>query len=59
LPIATPPNAEAEHRQREGQRGAPRVDAEIGLHHRQRDHHRPHADAADGAEQQRRSSRCT
>ena len=42
---------EAEHGERVGQRGIGAVDAELGLDGRQRHHHRPHADAADGAEQ--------
>ena len=41
----------ADHGQRVGQRGVGAGDAEVGLDGRQRHHHRPHADAADGAEQ--------
>ena len=44
---------EADHRHRVGERGGVAQDAEVGLHRRQRDHVRPHADAADGAEHQR------
>ena len=46
-------DAEPEHRQRKWKRSLAARDAEIGLHCRQRDHERPHADAADGAEQKR------
>ena len=42
---------EAEHGERIGQRGVGAGDAEIGLDRGQRHHHRPHADAADTAEQ--------
>ena len=42
---------EAEHGERVGQRGIGAGDAEIGLDGGQGDHHRPHADPADGAEQ--------
>jgi hypothetical protein len=42
---------EAEHQQGVGQRGLGARDAEVGLHGRQRDDERPHADAADGADQ--------
>ena len=45
--------AEAEHRQRIGQRGLAAGDAEFGLHRRQHDDDRPHADAADRAGEKR------
>src|SRR5262245_61531339 len=41
---------EAEHGQRERQRRVRAGNAEFGLHRRQHHRHRPHADAADGAE---------
>ena len=41
----------ADHGERIGQRCVGAGDAEIGLDGGQRHHHRPHADAADGAEQ--------
>jgi hypothetical protein len=41
---------EAEGHQGVGERGAGARDAELGLHRGQGDDHRPHADAADGAE---------
>ena len=44
---------EAEHGQRIGHRCCGAVDAEFGLHRRQRHHHRPHADAADGRQRHR------
>jgi hypothetical protein len=46
-------DAEADHRQRVGQRRIRPLHGEIGLHRGQRHHHGPHADAADGADQQR------
>ena len=45
--------AEADHGQRERQRGVAARNAEVGLHRGQRDHSRPHADAADRAERER------
>ena len=42
---------EPEHHQRKGQRGGAAARGEFGLHHRKRDHHRPHADAAERADQ--------
>ena len=44
----------AEHGKRVGQRSVRAIDIECGLHGRQRHHHRPHADAADGGERQGR-----
>ena len=44
--------AEADHRQRVRQRGGAARDAELRLHGRQRHDDRPHADAADGRQQQ-------
>ena len=46
-------DAEADHRQRVGQRRVPARDAEGRLHRRQRDDDRPHADTADRRQQQR------
>ncbi len=46
--------AEAQHRQRVGQRRIGAGHIEFRLHGGQRHHHRPHADAADAADQQRR-----
>ena len=46
-------DAEAEHGERERQRGVAARHAEVGLHRRKRDHERPHADAADRAERKR------
>jgi hypothetical protein len=48
------PRAEAHHGERVGQRGIGARDGEVRLHRRQRDHEGPHADAADGADRQRR-----
>ncbi len=45
--------SEADHGEGEGQRRVGAQHAEIGLHRGQRDHHRPHADRADGAHGQR------
>jgi hypothetical protein len=45
---------EADHGEGEGQRCLAARHAEARLHGRQRHHERPHADAADGAERQRR-----
>jgi hypothetical protein len=42
------------HRQRERQRGFRARHGEFGLHGGQRHHHRPHADAADGRDKDRR-----
>ena len=45
--------AEPDHRQRVGERRVAARDAELGLHRRQRDDDRPHADAADRRQHQR------
>ena len=52
-PITMPPTAEADHRQRVGQRRIGARDAELRLHRGQRDDDRPHADAADRRQRQR------
>ena len=52
-PISDAAEREAHHGQRERQRGVAARHAELGLHGRQRHRHRPHADAADGAERRR------
>jgi hypothetical protein len=44
---------EADHGGGVGQRGVAAADPELGLDRRQRDHHRPQADAADRAERER------
>ncbi|MFN5672465.1 MAG: hypothetical protein ACK47P_35180, partial [Bradyrhizobium sp.] len=41
---------ETEHHHREGERGGSEGRTEVGLHHRQRHHDRPHADAAERAD---------
>ncbi len=46
--------AEAHHGERERQRCLAACHAEVGLHRGQRNDKRPHADAADGAERERR-----
>ena len=43
--------AESEHDHRERQRGGAAARGELGLHHGKCDHHRPHADAAERADQ--------
>ena len=43
--------AESQHHHGEGQRGGAAAGGELGLHHRKRHHHRPHADAAERADQ--------
>ncbi len=53
--VGEPPHRHAaagksDHRQRKRQRSIRAGDGELGLHRRQHDRHRPHADAADGAE---------
>jgi hypothetical protein len=40
-------------RPRPRQRGRAAINAKVGLHRRQRDHHRPHADTAERADQER------
>ena len=45
----------ARHRKRIGQGGVGPGDAEISLHERQSNRYRPHADAADGADRDRKS----
>ena len=54
LPVTTPPRPKPEHGQGKGQRHRAAGGAEFGLHHRQHHHDRPHADAADRADQQRK-----
>jgi hypothetical protein len=44
---------EAQHHHGEGERGGATGRPEIRLHHRQHDHHRPHPDAAERADQDR------
>ena len=51
LPVSDAAEAEAEHREGKGQRDRAAGGAELGLHHRQHNHDRPHADAADRADQ--------
>ena len=48
-------DAESKHRHGEGQRGIRPGGPELGLHHGQHDHHRPHADTAERADQQRKA----
>ena len=56
-PSTTPPNANPTIAEREGKGRVAARGRELGLHDRQRHRHRPHADAADGAEQQGGASR--
>jgi hypothetical protein len=59
-PIGQPPHgnaaqAKANHGERVRQRGRAAINAKVGLHRRQRDHHRPHAHTAERAQCERRS----
>ena len=56
-PVTHAAEAEAEHGQGEGERHGAARGAEFGLHGRQHHHDRPHADAADRADHQRKASR--
>ena len=51
-------DAETKHRQRIGKGRIRARNPELGLHRRQRHHHRPHADPADGRKDQRQHQPC-